>query len=210
MATLGAAVETAATLHQGISAVAASFYRERVNSGASRSFRQRATDFPTARTEREQPTDQQVERDRGIGSLELGDARLARPEARGERREASSTCESPSLSRRSRTERLSATRRSTSAVSCSERLRNSFVSPTFQPRALSLRATTDGVQISPARSTSRFNNCPETPANQSSPRRSQPIRSGSWRLILIRNPRDCRAPRRPLVPIPLAAARWQE
>ena len=84
MATLGAAVETAATLHQGISAVAASFYRERVNSGASRSFRQRATDFPTASTERKQPTDQEVERDRGIGSLELGDARLARPEARGE------------------------------------------------------------------------------------------------------------------------------
>jgi hypothetical protein len=36
MATLGAAVETTATLHQGISVVAASFYRERVNSGASR------------------------------------------------------------------------------------------------------------------------------------------------------------------------------
>lgn len=58
MATLGAAVKTAATLHQGISAVAASFYRERVNSGASLLLRQRATDLATARAERKQRTDQ--------------------------------------------------------------------------------------------------------------------------------------------------------
>jgi hypothetical protein len=38
-------------------------------------------ELATARTKGKQPTDQQIERDRGTGSFELGDAQLPRTEA---------------------------------------------------------------------------------------------------------------------------------